>query len=81
MSSLSIIDPIFYKKICYDLAFHRFQWFIGQVIFYKCISPFTNSITHNRVLEHVFDHIGLTGNGAVSRQQITSTLGACIKQA
>jgi hypothetical protein len=63
------------------MAFHRFQWFISQVIFYECISPFTNSTTHNRVLQHVFDHIGLTGNGAMIRQQITSTLGACIKQA
>jgi hypothetical protein len=32
-------------------------------------------------LQHVFDHIGLAGNGAMTRQQITSTFGACIKQA
>jgi hypothetical protein len=28
---------MFYNKFSYDLAFHILQWFIDQVIFYKCI--------------------------------------------
>jgi hypothetical protein len=36
---MSIINPMFYNKIRYDLASHRFQWFIGHVILVSNICP------------------------------------------
>jgi hypothetical protein len=56
-----------YNEISYNLAFHRFQRFISQVIFYKCINSFTNPTTQDEVLQHILDHIGLTRNNARAR--------------
>jgi hypothetical protein len=56
-----------YNKMSYDLAFPRCQRLVGQVIFYKCISPFTNPTTHNWALQHMFNYIYLTQNGARAR--------------
>jgi hypothetical protein len=50
-------------------------------MFYKCISPFNNSTTHDWVLHHMFDYIGLTQNDVRARQKVISKIGAYIKQA
>jgi hypothetical protein len=82
---MSIINLMFYNKIRYDLASHRFQWFIGQVIFYECISPLTNSTTHNWVMQHVFNYIGLVSASTNLRLRYVTTCSfssvSCVRTA